>query len=101
MASSFWNLADTAHISPQMCATVLREKFFDNTNDPAVRSQAIGLIKLLRASGCQQQIISEILHAVKASGSVSAERAAEIGFAMGMQYGFELNYTYPASSDET
>jgi hypothetical protein len=96
MTNKFQTVSDPGYISAQMFAKVLREKFFENINDPAVRNQAMTLIKLFRSSGCQAQVIVDILEAVKISGKTSPEGVAEIGFAMGVQYGFELAQTYPA-----
>jgi len=99
VSDTFRRIIDPNYISTEMFSSVLREKFFNNTNDPEVRNQAVALIKLLRSSGLQEQVITDILFAAKASGKVSPERTAEIGFAMGMQYGFELAQTYPAISN--
>ena len=44
------HVTDPSYISAQMFAKVLQEQFFENTNDPAVRRQAIALITLLRSS---------------------------------------------------
>lgn len=93
-------VADPSHISAQMFAKVLREKLFENTNDPAVRRQAITLIGLLRSSGCLPQVIVDVLAAVRMTGNQSTEMTAEIAFAMGMQCGFELAHTYPGRPHE-
>ena len=98
MPDSFHGLTDPSYISKEMLSNVLRDKFFNNAEDLAVRNQAISLIKLFRASGCQEQVIMDILFAAKSSGKVSPEKTAEIGFVMGLQYGFELAQTYPANS---
>jgi len=88
-------LTDPSYISEQMFDKVIREKFQQNQNDDAVRDQAIKLIGLLRASQSRTQVIVDVLHAVKVSGNSSAEKIAEIGFAMGLQFGFELGLSYP------
>lgn len=90
------HVTDPSYISPQMLSRVLQEQFFENTDDPAVRRQAITLITLLRSSGCLPQLIADVLAATRISGHPSVEITAEIGFAMGMQFGFELAHTYPS-----
>jgi hypothetical protein len=90
------HVTDPSYISAQMFTKVLNERFFENTDDPAVRSQAITLIKLLRSSGCLPQVIADVLFAVRVQKEPSIELTAEIGFAMGMQFGFELAHTHPS-----
>ena len=90
------HVTDPSYLSAQMFAKVLQEQFFENTNDPAVRRQAITLITLLRSSGCLPQIIVDVQEATRISGHRSDEMTAEIAFAMGMQFGFELAHTYPS-----
>jgi hypothetical protein len=53
------------------------------------------LIRLLRASQSRSQILVDILHAADVSRHKSPEGIAEIGFAMGLQFGFELALSYP------
>jgi len=91
------NLTDPSYISEEMFDRVVREKFQDNQNDSAVRDQAIKLIRMIRASKRRSQIIADILHAARTSKNDSAQGIAEIGFAMGVQFGFELSLTYPPS----
>ncbi len=74
---------------------VVLEKFVNNTDDLAVRMQILELLRLLRTSKSRDQIIVDILHAAKASGRESTEGIAEIGFTMGLQFGFELALSYP------
>lgn len=88
-------LTDPSYISEQMFDKVVLEKFTNNTNDLAVRMQAVELVRLLRASKSRDQIIVDILHAAKASRHESADGIAEIGFSMGLQLGFELALSYP------
>lgn len=88
-------LTDPGYISEQMFDKVIREKFQDNHDDAAVRGQALKLIRLIQASKCRPQIIADILHAARISRSDSPQGVAEIGFAMGVQFGFELALAYP------
>lgn len=88
-------LTDPSYISEQMFDNVLRQKFMDNTNDLSVRHQALTLLQLVRRSQSREQIITDIMHAMKASGSSSKEQLAEIAFCMGLQFGFELGISYP------
>jgi len=90
------HVTDPSYITAQMFAKVLNEQFFENTDDPAVRRQAITLINLLRSSGCLPQVIVDVLAAVRVQKKPSIELTAEVGFAMGMQFGFELAHTYPS-----
>jgi hypothetical protein len=91
-------LTDPSYISEQMFDRVASEKFINNSDDLAVRMQAIELVRILRASQSRDQIITDILHAAKVSGANSSERVAEIGFSMGLQFGFELAISYPPLS---
>ena len=88
-------LTDPSYISEKMLDKVIREKFQENENDDEVRDQAIKLIGMLRASQCRPQVIVDVLHAASVSGNSSPERVAEVGFAMGLQFGFELALSYP------
>jgi hypothetical protein len=90
------HVTDPSYISAQMFTKVLNEQFFENTDDPAVRRQAITLIKLLRSSGCLPQVIVDVLAAVRVQKKPSIELTAEIAFSMGMQFGFELAHTHPS-----
>lgn len=90
------HVTDPSYISAQMFAKVLSEQFFENTDDPAVRRQAITLINLLRSSGYLPQVIADALSAVRVQKKPSIELTAEIAFSMGMQFGFELAHTYPS-----
>lgn len=90
------HVTDPSYISAQMFAKVLNKQFFENTDDPAVRGQAITLINLLRSSGCLPQIIVDVLAAVRVQKKPSIELTAEIAFSMGMQFGFELAHTHPS-----
>ena len=91
----FPKLTDPSYISEKMLDKVIREKFQENENDDEVRDQAIKLIGMLRASQCRPQVIVDVLHAASVSGNSSPERVAEVGFAMGLQFGFELALSYP------
>lgn len=57
-------VTDPSYISEQMFAKVLMEQFFENTDDPAVRKQAITLITPLRSSGSLPQIIADVFKIV-------------------------------------
>jgi hypothetical protein len=71
------------------------EKFQNNPDDQAVREQAIKLIRIFRASKSHAQVIVDVLHAAHVSHHDSKDGIAEIGFAMGLQFGFELGLSYP------
>lgn len=73
----------------------LREKFYDNPDDEAVRQQAMKLIQLVHGSQRREQTLVDIMHAAKVSGHSSKEQTAEIAFCMGLQFGFELALSYP------
>lgn len=88
-------LTNPAYISERMFDRVIQDKFQNNPNDQAVREQAIQLIYMLRASSSRAQIIVDVLRAARSSGHESKESIAEIGFAMGLQFGFELALSYP------
>jgi hypothetical protein len=91
-------VSNPTHISPAMFDQVVIEKFQENTADEAVRAQALTLIRLLRQSGTRSQIIADILHAATKSGHKSPETIAEIAFAMGTQFGYELGLSCPPIS---
>jgi len=74
---------------------VVKEKFHDNADDIAVRNQAIKFLQMLRASTTRNQTMIDILLASQMSRRDFKEGIAEIGFLMGMQYGFELALTFP------
>ena len=93
-------LTDPHYISARMFAKVIDERFFKNQEDNSVKSQAMKLLGLLRSSGQRDQVISDILFATKSSGQTSPQRTAEIGFLMGLQYGFELAQSYPVPKVE-
>jgi hypothetical protein len=88
-------LTDPSYISHQMFDKAIREKFQDNLDDEAVRQQAFKLLQMVRSSKWREQILVDILHAAKVSGQTSMDQTAEIGFCMGLQFGFELALTYP------
>jgi dienelactone hydrolase len=88
-------ITDPGYISQRMFDKTLLEKFQNNLDDEAVRRQAITLIQFVRGSQLRDQILVDIFHAAKGSGHVSQERIAEIGFCMGLQFGFELALSYP------
>jgi hypothetical protein len=89
-------ITDPSYISEHMFDRVAKEKFHDNADDTAVRDQAIKFLKMFRAGKTHAQTIVDILHASKISRRDSKESIAEIGFVMGMQFGFELAQSYPA-----
>jgi len=89
------NITDPSYISEHMLDKVVKEKFHDNADDTAVRNQAIKFLQMLRASTTRNQTIIDILHASQMSRPDFKEDIAEIGFLMGMQYGFELALTFP------
>jgi len=74
---------------------VVREKFQDSTDDAAVRDQAIKMLKMFRAGKTHGRIITDVLHASMVARRTSNEEIAEIGFLMGMQFGFELELSFP------
>ena len=88
-------MTDPGYISQEMFDRLVREKFQDNQDDAAVRDQAIKLVRLVRSSKWRSQVIADVLHAAKTSRNDSTQGIAEIGFAMGLQFGFELGLTYP------
>lgn len=89
------SVTNPTYISPEMFDRIVTDKFQQNPDDQAVRQQAVTLVKLLRASKTRGQIIVDVLHAANISGNRDSEGIAEIGFAMGMQFGFELGLAYP------
>lgn len=88
-------ITDPSYISEHMFDKVVREKFQDNVDDPAVRNQAIEMLKMFRAGKTHDQIITDVLHAARAARRTSTDGVAEIGFLMGMQFGFELAVSFP------
>src|SRR2546422_9052012 len=88
-------ITDPSYISERMLDKVVKEKFHDNADDPAVRDQAIKFVQMFHASTIRDQTIVDILHASQRSRHDSKEGIAEIGFVMGMQYGFELALSFP------
>jgi hypothetical protein len=91
-------LTDPTYISQQMFDKAIREKFQDNPDDTTVRQQAITLLKLHHDGQWGPQTIADIMHAAKVFGRTSKEEIADIGFCMGLQFGFELGITYPPLS---
>jgi hypothetical protein len=87
------HMTDPGYISPNMFDVVMREKFYNNTDDAAVSDQAQKLLLLLRESKSRPQIIADVLHAASISKHRTPDGIAEIGFAMGLQFGFELALT--------
>ena len=88
-------LANPNYISQQMFDKALQDKFQDNSDDEAVRQQAVKLIQLVRGSQSRKWILADIMHAAKVSGHTSLEETVEIAFSMGLQFGFELALSYP------
>ncbi len=90
------NITDPSYISEHMLDKVVKEKFHDNAkSNTAVRNQAIKFLQIFRASTARDQTIVDILHASQISRRDFKEGIAEIGFLMGMQYGFELALYFP------
>src|SRR6266849_2421859 len=88
-------ITDPSYISEHMLDKVLKEKFHDNADDAAVRDQALKFLRMFRASTTRDQTIVDILHASRISRRDFKEGIAEIGFTMGMQFGFELALSFP------
>ena len=88
-------LTDPSYISNQMFDRLVKVEFHDNADDAAVRDQALKLVEMIRASKLRTQILADVLHAAEVSRNKSPRGVAEIGFAMGVQCGFELALTYP------
>ena len=90
---------DPAYISKNMFDAVMREKFYNNKDDAAVQDQAAKLLLLFRESRSHLQVISDVIHTATISKNTSPEAVAETGFAMGLQFGFELAMTCPPEPD--
>jgi len=60
-----------------------------------VRDQAIKFLQMFLDSTTRDQTIVDILHASQKSRRVFKEGIAEIGFVMGIQFGFELALSFP------
>jgi hypothetical protein len=88
-------ITDPGYISQRMFDAALQSKFIDNVDDAAVRQQAVTLLHLFRNSATHSQVLADVLHAARISRRTSVEQVAEIAFAMGMQFGFEMALTYP------
>jgi hypothetical protein len=88
-------ITDPSYISEHMLDKVAKEKFHDNADDATVRDQAIKFLQMFRAGKTHDQTIVDILHASRTSRRDSKEGIAEIGFVMGMQFGFELAQSFP------
>jgi len=91
-------LTNPTYISQPMFDKTIREKFQDNPDDTTVRQQAISLLRLHHGSQWRPQTIADIMHAAKISGRTSKEEIADLGFCMGLQFGFELGLSYPPLS---
>ncbi len=89
------NITDPSYISEHMLDKVVKEKFHGNADDTAVRNQAIKFLQMFCASTTRDQTIVDVLHASQISRRDFKEGIAEIGFLMGMQYGFELALSFP------
>ncbi len=88
-------ITDPSYISEHMLDKIVKEKFHDNADDAAVRDQAIKFLQMFRASTTRDQTIVDILHPSRISRRDFKEGIAEIGFTMGMQFGFELALSFP------
>lgn len=89
------NLTDPGYISEFMLDKVMKEKFHENVEDAAVRDQALKFLQMFRAAKGRDQTIVDILHAAKSARRDFNEGIAEIGFVMGLQFGFELAQSFP------
>lgn len=89
------NITDPSYISEFMLDKVVKEKFHDNTDDASVRAQAMTFLLMFRACRNHDQTIVDILHAAKVGRRDFKEGIAEIGFVMGLQFGFELAQAFP------
>ncbi len=78
-----------------MLDKVVSEKFHANVDDAAVRKSATHFVHIFQAAKAYDQTIVDILYASQVSRRTSPEGIAEIGFAMGMQFGFELAQSFP------
>ena len=94
-------ITNPSYISQQMFDNALRWKFLENTDDDAVRQQALKLIQLFWGSSLRQQVLTDIDHAANVSGRTSRQQTGEIAFAMGLQFGFELALSYPPLKPQT
>jgi hypothetical protein len=88
-------ITDPSYISEHMLDKAVQEKFHDNADDVAVRNQLFVFLQIFRAAKTRDQTIVDILHASRAARRDSNEGIAEIGFVMGMQFGFELAQSFP------
>lgn len=91
-------LTDPSYVSENMFDLVVKEKFQNSANDAAMQDQATKLLQMFQASQSHDQTIVDILHASKFSRRKSKQDIAEIGFLMGLQFGFELALTFPPLS---
>ena len=71
-------LTNPSHISQIMFDQILRERFQENPDDESVRGQASRLMQLVSGSRWRDQIMADILHAVRVSGRTSVEQMAMI-----------------------
>jgi hypothetical protein len=78
-----------------MLDKVVKEKFLENPNFAAVRNQTATFAKMFRASTNHEQTIVDVLYASRLAHRESKEGIAELGFVMGMQFGFELALSFP------
>src|SRR5271154_2201294 len=91
-------ITNPSYISQRMFNIALRDKFLENPDDDAILRQAVELLQLFRGSTLHHQVLVDISHAANASGRTSWDQAAEVAFAMGLQFGFELALSYPPLS---
>ena len=88
-------ITDPSYISEHMFDKVVREKFQENTDDRAVQDQARKMLAMFRSGRTHDRIIADVIHASKVARRTSTLDIAEIGFLMGMQFGFELALSFP------
>lgn len=88
-------ITDPSYISEHMFDKVVREKFQDNADDKAVQDQARKMLAILRNGRTHGRIIADVIHASKVARRTSTQDIAEIGFLMGLQFGFELALSFP------
>jgi len=53
------------------------------------------MLRMFRAGRTHDQVIADIMRISQVSRRGSKEQVAEIGFVMGMQFGFELAMSFP------
>ena len=95
------HITNPSYISQETFDAVVYAKFINNSADNEVRKQAVRLIQLFRSSSAYSQILTDISYAAKVSRHASKEQVAEIAFAMGLQFGFELALSCPPGREQS